>query len=341
MYQIFIVIIILLLFPELYTKAANDNCQLISSYNGNCTWNLTIINVHDNCNGSKYKFEIYRKIGWFNWSKINSSGETPYSSYPFPPITITVGPGEYRSECKCRRSSGWTTWKTSNSITLNCDSCDCNSDSNNQCGFWGYCKQGECITSYDSSGLTLDGTCVCFPEDTEVILPGGRKKKIQNLKIGDIVTTIDSGNVSYSKITTFIHKNIDKKSAYITIILNNGKRTTASPKHLIYANGNYITTESVKIGDNIQYIDGNIIREVMVAGLEKNIKTGLYAPLTETGTIVIDNIHYSCYANYGIMDNIRNSHEMANIAMAPLRYQTCSSKQNEIHWYAQALMNLA
>lgn len=63
---------------------------------------------------------------------------------------------------------------------------------------------------------------------------------------------------------------------------------------------NYVPAETVEKGDLLRYYDYNlkIYRLVRVINKEKlNLKgVGIYAPLTETGTIIVDNIHVSCYS---------------------------------------------
>lgn len=82
---------------------------------------------------------------------------------------------------------------------------------------------------------------------------------------------------------------------------------------------------------------------------------GVYAPITERGTIVVDDVIVSCYAEFA-------SHAAAHASMAPLRYvyhagqlltdwmtmtlrlqqqPRCAGADDGVHWYAELLRTLA
>jgi len=76
---------------------------------------------------------------------------------------------------------------------------------------------------------------------------------------------------------------------------------------------------------------------------------GVYAPITERGTIVVDDVIVSCYAEF-------SNHAAAHACLAPLRYVYCMSElvnswlfqysvsdsdDDGVHWYAALLRRLA
>ena len=67
---------------------------------------------------------------------------------------------------------------------------------------------------------------------------------------------------------------------------------------------------------------------------------GYIAPLTMSGTILVNSILASCYA-------VIDSHALAHSAMAPVRwwhlmdFNRLSAPKNGTHWYPQALMSIS
>jgi len=200
------------------------------------------------------------------------------------------------------------------------------------------CDNARCFDNHGRVGICNEWCC--FPANATVILKDGGEKKVSELNIGDEVMTMNSDNITYSKITTFLHKNEKQEAIFTKLSLSNGKDTTVSPKHLIYVNGEYATADSVKVGDKVEFIEDEVT-EIMVEKVKEVRGEGIYAPLTETGTIVVNNVHYSCYAEYDIMKDIKGSHNLANVMMTPLRScGTFSKMEGEVHWYAKLLMSL-
>lgn len=113
-----IIIIILLL---ICWCGQSKGCRLKECYFGNCEWGL-VINNTKNC--ALKEFKVYKKVGKFPWSwqEIASSVSIPSSIY-----VGVVGPGIYKSKCKC---VGDYTWRRSNSVTLICYP-RCNMGNNN------------------------------------------------------------------------------------------------------------------------------------------------------------------------------------------------------------------
>lgn len=82
---------------------------------------------------------------------------------------------------------------------------------------------------------------------------------------------------------------------------------------------------------------GSVMRPSRVVKTKIMSKIGVYAPLTKSGTIIVDDALASCYA-------LVKSHSLAHTAMAPLRWMAAwssSKKPSEgVHWYASALYTL-
>lgn len=122
----------------------------------------------------------------------------------------------------------------------------------------------------------------------------------------------------------------------------NGVVITATPSHLLLladADGWRDTfAANVKIGDVLLTRGpSSVMRPSKVVKTRLVSKRGVFAPLTKSGTIIVDNALASCYA-------LVNSHLLAHTAMAPLRWISGWSSEETVprgvHWYANALYNI-
>ena len=165
----------------------------------------------------------------------------------------------------------------------------------------------------------------CFPGDSQVIvkLENGdyKSKDMSELEVDDLVLTVDDSNTfEYSPIVTFLHKIKEIDAEFIRMHYNNTiessnlystdkpKYITLTKGHLIYSSNQtsnrdlfeYKLAKEVNVGDYIEYVDeiDHSLKYVKVIKLESlNLtNSGIYAPLTKSGTLVVDNIHVSCFS---------------------------------------------
>uniref|UniRef100_A0A914P7N0 Hint domain-containing protein n=1 Tax=Panagrolaimus davidi TaxID=227884 RepID=A0A914P7N0_9BILA len=77
----------------------------------------------------------------------------------------------------------------------------------------------------------------CFSADTLVtIYDGHKKKRMDELLIGDFVLTADSknGNIGFSKVTSWIHKKKNLIAKFLKFTLENGQSLKITEKHYIF-----------------------------------------------------------------------------------------------------------
>lgn len=155
------------------------------------------------------------------------------------------------------------------------------------------------------------------------------------LSVGDRVLTVDSDSRTpyYDEVLTFLHRAEDSSTLkkFVHILLANDVDVHLSPNHLIYAAPREEVLRSVqnnqtvigqpklaidiKPGDNVFTISeaDNAFQNIEVRAVNvKFISSGLYAPLTSSGNIVVDGVLMSCYASV-------SSHKLAHWSMTPLR----------------------
>lgn len=204
--------------------------------------------------------------------------------------------------------------------------------------------------SYIHASVKIDGAeeeGSCFPETSLVRLEGGRTKSMKDLQVGDKVASMDSsGKLVYSKVVTFLDINPNKPTKYVSIQTENpAAQVTITGSHLIYQlnrttrQKSTVHARDLKVDDFVYVQNGSALGKFTVGRIVSVMRTqnlGAYAPLTETGTIVVDNVLCSCYA-------VISDAKLAHWSFAPLRFAEwlfpgCSAHDEPgIHWYARFL----
>jgi hypothetical protein len=138
------------------------------------------------------------------------------------------------------------------------------------------------------------------------------------LKIGDQVligsnnaqNKIGKSTAKFSKVVTFLHRVPDVNAQFVRLFYKNQFHTesiTLTPRHLILAKTNnlendfkYLPANEVAVDAKLKLFDHNSQSFRTVVVVRKELieleRSGIYAPLTESGTLIVDNIHASCYS---------------------------------------------
>lgn len=189
------------------------------------------------------------------------------------------------------------------------------------------------------------------------------------MRVGEKILALDqsSGKFVYSDVLMFLDRNSEERREFLRLYTSSGKILTLTPAHMIIKGDLTAPTESIfaerlRVGDKI--LIRNKTGELMVdtvLRIKPILSTGVFAPLTALGTVVVDDVVASCYA-------IIDSQTIAHLSFAPVRlalnikhgfyrlWQLIGkpvagwSITNEIsrespnqgtHWYADILYNVA
>lgn len=158
---------------------------------------------------------------------------------------------------------------------------------------------------------------LCFPEDATVQTPNGTKP-MKAVAVGDTVRVVTpEGKVEWSTVCGWLHRDVNSRAAYLR--LQTSKRAlTVSAAHLVATvedgRVSFKQASEIREGSTLLEVDnvnaniwGNRVLSV------SNVQcAGIYAPLTVSGTIVVDGVGASCYA-------ATRSHTAAHAAMKPMR----------------------
>ncbi|XP_015259181.1 PREDICTED: indian hedgehog B protein-like [Cyprinodon variegatus] len=211
----------------------------------------------------------------------------------------------------------------------------------------------------------------CFPGDAQVITEGGHIKHMRDLIPGDRVLASSSTDVKaallYSPIVSFLDRQPNATRTFYVIGTDGGHNITLTAAHLIFVadcahrsnrSGRGETSEEamsfasfgqrreaeagmrtifaseVQPGQCVFSSSGRSNSRPklsVVTFVEELTSTGLYAPLTQHGSIVVNGVLASCYAAV-------DSHYLSHWVLAPLRLVYWmigpSQVQNDgVHWY--------
>lgn len=217
----------------------------------------------------------------------------------------------------------------------------------------------------------------CFPADAQVILKGGATKQMRDLHPGDHVlassTTDAHGPLVYSPVLSFLDRQPNITKVFYIIGTHTGLNITLTAAHLVFVmdctwlreprrdkSADELRLDSIQVGRPSTEAGPRIVfaSEVrpgqcvltsqakveslaslsLVTFVEQQRSTGLYAPLTQHGSIVVNGVLASCYA---AVDN----HHLAHWVLAPLRFfyslMGPSEPQTDgLHWYPWLLQRL-
>lgn len=155
---------------------------------------------------------------------------------------------------------------------------------------------------------------------------------MDTLEIGDKVRTAEG----YSKVYAFAfgHTDEEERHDYVRLQTNDAAGTTLelSPNHILFVGkrGEPKMAKDVVIGDTVQVsgkspADSQILH-VDVLSIEIIKKEGQYAPLTEAGTIIVNNVLASVHSIEGAAPEVKifgitliDIHQFEQMLFAPLR----------------------
>ncbi|XP_048868338.1 sonic hedgehog protein A-like isoform X1 [Brienomyrus brachyistius] len=201
----------------------------------------------------------------------------------------------------------------------------------------------------------------CFPGTAFVSLEDGRQKPIRDLRVGDKVLSADSqGNLVYSDFIMFMDQDVNTSRVFYVIETQKPtRRLTLTAAHLLFVLDNRTDlfggmratfASSVKPGQMVWVVDDlqAQLKAVTVQRIYTEEHRSSFAPVTEQGTIVVDQVLASCYA-------VIEDHAWAHWAFAPVRWSyrfvsflfpiggaTTNDvlKSDGIHWFSKLLYQI-
>lgn len=173
----------------------------------------------------------------------------------------------------------------------------------------------------------------CFPSWAQVTVAGGLQKSLSSLVPGDRVMALSgTGHVVFSQVLLFLHQDPESWSAFLSLETEDGHGLTVTPHHLVFLDTHCRLDSSeyqaqyasrAKIGDCVLiHTAESQVRPSRIASVSVEESLGVYAPLTETGTVFVDGVLASSYA-------LVEDQRLAHWAFGPVRLL---SSVNQLLW---------
>jgi hypothetical protein len=170
-------------------------------------------------------------------------------------------------------------------------------------------------SSGDGTGTAGDGTTgdgavdsSCFSRFNNVEVQGKGMTAMDSIQVGDYVRT---GNNDFSRVFSLAHLDHEFEADFLQVYAEGlEKPLEITGMHMLFASGKAIRADEVSVGD--------MLGESKVSDIKSVKRNGVYAPITESGDIVVSGIHASSY--YAFLDRIPfNQHVMSHFFFAPHR----------------------
>lgn len=160
----------------------------------------------------------------------------------------------------------------------------------------------KCPTSdADKLSICCNGICemphYCFPGEAIVVVEGKGLVPISTLRIGDsVLARKRSGALHYERVLGFLHHTQASDGSFVQLSLASGE-FRATSNHMVFTmeQGSKVskTVGEIRVGDML--FVGDVTSEVRAVA-EGFTKSGMFSPLTSSGTVVVDNVVASIYA---------------------------------------------
>lgn len=163
----------------------------------------------------------------------------------------------------------------------------------------------------------------CFPGWARVMVAGGLQKSLSSLAPGDRVMALSgTGQVVYSQVLLFLHRDQGSWSTFLSLETEDGNRLAVTPHHLVFLAAHCRPGSSeypaqfasrARTGDCvlIRTAEGRV-RPSRIVSVTVKGSVGVYAPLTEAGTLFVEGVLASSYA-------LVEDHRLAHWAFGPVR----------------------
>jgi len=157
-------------------------------------------------------------------------------------------------------------------------------------------------------GLDFGGGGTCFSAINTVEVQGKGFISMDALRVGDYAR---AGDDKFSRVFSFAHLNEELDMDFFQISAEGLEAPLEiTDRHFVFVSGKAVRADNVKVGDML----GNN----MVSDIRTIKRTGVYAPITESGDIMVSSILASSYVSF--LDQIYlDENMMTHMYFAPQR----------------------
>jgi len=177
---------------------------------------------------------------------------------------------------------------------------------------------GQATTPINNQVSSGGGGGGCFPGSAIFVDIHGRRRRMDSLNVGDEVHAMSNENIRLEPVITFIHHQPEVMQEFLKITtLEKKKILKITEDHLLFVEKEgkaaAVPARDVTIGDTVYVrgVQGAVERDA-VQNISRVFEKGVYAPVTLSGTILVNDVHTSCY--FDVL-----SHEWSHRAMGVAR----------------------
>ena len=156
----------------------------------------------------------------------------------------------------------------------------------------------------------------CYPGSAIIYDSNSRARPIESLQVGDKVLAITKNGIKSDTVITFIHRQPEIVEEFLKIVTKKEKILLITEDHLLFVElmgqATAIPARDVKIGDTVYVRGSHGSEKDLVQSISTVYEKGAYAPVTLSGTILVNDVHTSCY--FDVL-----SHEWSHRAMSIAR----------------------
>ena len=156
----------------------------------------------------------------------------------------------------------------------------------------------------------------CYPGSAIFYDSNFRARRIESLQVGDEVLVITKNGIQSDPVITFIHRQPEVVEGFLKIVTTKEKILLITADHLLFVEltgqATAIPARDVKVGDTVYVRGSHGSEKDLVRSISTVYEKGAYAPVTLSGTILVNDVHTSCY--FDVL-----SHEWSHRAMSIAR----------------------
>jgi hypothetical protein len=157
----------------------------------------------------------------------------------------------------------------------------------------------------------------CFPADASTVVQGRGRVTMADLRTNDDVLVQRDGVLAFEPVLAFLHA-FKGDVEHVTVLHEKGT-FHASPGHLVLTgDGGYTAVGTLRPGDAVYVADADGLKAAVsrVLSAQLTTRSDAYAPLTASGTIVVDGVVASTYASPA---KLNLKHSVAHAFLFPVR----------------------
>ncbi|KAL9985811.1 hypothetical protein ACROYT_G008259 [Oculina patagonica] len=156
----------------------------------------------------------------------------------------------------------------------------------------------------------------CYPASAIFVDKHGCRRQMASLQIGEEVQAIINNEIRTEPVITFIHHQPEVIQEFLKITTRTNNILKITEDHLLFVEkfgqATAIPARDVKVGDTVYIRGKHGVGKDAVQSTSTVYEKGVYAPVTLSGTILVNDVHTSCY--FDVL-----SHEWSHRAMGVAR----------------------